>query len=117
MRNTVCVLILLVCCVLESPGAKERVWQRGEVCNYYREFDAATGTVRQVIDLRVGLKMYAIDRTVVTASLRPPRGQRRSPETFEEGEIIQFAVEGKNLIVLGPDGKEQKFRIRKEGVF
>lgn len=135
MRNIVRVLMLLLCCVLESPGAKERVWQTGEIDQVQNDVDSGsrspradvsrsrsqgpTGvpTVRQFIDIRAGNKIYTIQRTIAASSLRSVPGARPSPEIFEEGEIVKFVIEGKNLIILGRDGKERKYSIRKEGVF
>ncbi len=135
MRILASVMVLLLCCFLETPAAKERAWQTGEIDQVCGEFDSGTRspradmsrsrsqgptgvpTVTQFIDIRASRKIYTIQRTIIASSLRSTPEERPSPEIFEEGTTVKFVVEGKNLIVLGRDGKERKYKIRKEGVF
>ncbi len=135
VRFALRIVMVLLCSSLETPAARERVWQTGEIDNIYGEFDPGTRspradtsrsrsqgpagvqTVRRFIDIRAGHKIYTIQHTIFASSLRSTPGERPSPEVFVDGAAVKFAVEGKSLIVLGPDGKERKFRIRKEGVF
>ncbi len=107
MRILASVMVLLLCCFLETPAAKERAWQTGEIEQVYGGFDSGTRspradmsrsrsqgptgvpTVRQFIDIRAGRKIYTIQRTIVASSLRLIPGKGRTPEDFEEGAIVE----------------------------
>lgn len=101
--STVSILaVIAMTAALAAPGKdKEVEWKKGVVVNAARHGSPETRSVEEQFDIDAGDVVYTAQEDVMVSQA----------QYFQPGTHVEFAIDGKKILLRGPDSKIRKMTL------